>query len=690
MAGGILRVIPEGELQKAEAKQALDAEKAAAISNDMSELASYVRTKWDVFRRFRTQALDLSGSDDLVSGGGRGSSLNDRLIAALRSYQGKYSAAKLAEIKRFGGSQVFAKITTVKCRGATALLKDIFTGGSRTWDLEPTPEPVVPDEVQGDIDQLVMMEAGHLQEAGQPIDEVQLSERKKQLQEAADKAALKQAALEARKATEKLDDYLVEGGFYSALAEFLIDLPIFYLACIKGPVVQMVKSLSWVNGEMVKTLIPKMFWQRVSPFDLYWTPGATSIEDAEVIQKVRYTRADLNALIGVPGYNEEVIREVLREYGNGYQETPDNFDVDRANLEARENIHINDSGLIEGLEFHGSVQGKSLIEHGVPPEQVPDEDLDYSVIVWLIGRFVIKAQINPNPRERSGYYITSFEKVPGSVAGNGVPDIIDDIQDVANASLRSLVNNMSISSGPQVAINEARLGPNCDADSMYPWKRWRFEDDPLGNPQPPITFFQPESNAQELMQVFQSMGVLADETSAIPRYMTGSNNVGGAAKTASGLSMLMNNSSKVLQNIAAQIDEDVIRPVIQDLYDFVMLTDDSGTLRGDENIVVKGVTTAVQKEQDRMRKLEFLQITGNAVDSQIVGPKGRSAILRDIADDLGMPGAEIVPSEAQLEAQQKAQQEMQQMAAMASQTPAPEGKAQRPAEELDNTMRTNI
>jgi len=203
----------------------------------------------------------------------------------------------------------------------------------------------------------------------------------------------------------------------------------------------------------------------------------------------------------------------------------------------------------------------------------------------------------------------------------------------------------------------------------------------------PISFFQPQSNARELMEVYNQMGVIADETSAIPRYLTGSNNVGGAAKTASGLSMLMNNASKVLQNIAAQIDSDIFSLLLQDLYDFIMLTDKEGVLRGDEKIRVRGVTVAIQKEQDRLRKLEFLQISGNPIDSQIVGVQGRAAILRDIAEDLGMPGDKIVPSEDELESRQQ-QQQLDMAQQGAANQPAPGGAA-RPAEELDNNFRTN-
>ena len=63
----------------------------------------------------------------------------------------------------------------------------------------------------------------------------QIEERVNQLREAARKAAKKNAVKEAKAAAEELDELLTTGNFYEALAEFLIDLPIFPFAAIKGP-----------------------------------------------------------------------------------------------------------------------------------------------------------------------------------------------------------------------------------------------------------------------------------------------------------------------------------------------------------------------------------------------------------------------------------------------------------------------
>jgi hypothetical protein len=72
------------------------------------------------------------------------------------------------------------------------------------------------------------------------------------------------------------------------------------------------------------------------------------------------------------------------------------------------------------------------------------------------------------------------------------------------------------------------------------------------------------------------------------------------------------------------------------LYDFIMLTDDTGMLRGDESIIVDGVRQASKQEQDLTRQLEFLNTINNPNYQQIVGPGEVARILQKIADNIGM------------------------------------------------------
>lgn len=659
---GVLRVVPPATYEAAIRAQdeARAASEAAAQTPMMSNLAGYIRTQFEIMRTHRNNSQ---------------AGWSERLLVALRAFNGEYDATKLAEIRKFGGSEVYARVIAMKCRGASSLLRDVYLASDRPWGIKSGPDPEIPPEIMQSIQQLVQTELATLQQGGQPPDVNAIRDRTLQLMSAARDAAKKKGGQQAKIAEDKVDEILIQGGFYKALAEFLTDLPLFPFACIKGPVVRIVPTVTWQEGQAVVQQVPRLFWQRVSPFDLWWTPGVSDIEDAAVIERSRVTRAELNDLLDLPGYNSEAIRAVLDEYGRGgLHDNWDSTDAERAVMESRENPNLNRSGLISCLEYHGNVQGRMLREHGMTEQQVPDELRDYFIQAWLIGTHIIKAQLSPSPRKRHPYFITSFEKVPGTPVGNGLPDILSDIQEVANASLRALVNNLSISSGPQVVVNDDRLSPDEDGEELYPWKRWHVQSDPMGNnSQVPVSFFQPNSNAAELLGVYEKFNAMADELSAIPKYITGAGAGGGAGRTASGLAMLMGNASKILQTVAANIDRDVLEPALHQLFDMLLLTDRSGLLTGEEQIRVMGVNVAIQRETQRARQLEFLQITANPIDAQLVGPKGRAAVLRSVAQTIGLDGEKIVPSDEELAAMQQQMAQMAQAGAQAQGDQPPQG-----------------
>jgi hypothetical protein len=665
---GLIRVMNNQQLdQQAAMEEEANREPEKEVYEN--ELASYIRNRMADMRNFRNS---------------RG--ISERLLEALRTYKGEYSDDKLNDIKQFGGSEIYARVTATKCRAATALLRDVYLGAERPWDVDPTPHPATPADIDAEIQQLVNVEVATMLQTGVPVDPQMVEDRVKGLRKAAERAAKKVAIDEAGRAAERLDDILTEGGFYQAFAEFLIDLPIFPYAVIKGPVIRKNQQTKWINGQPIRESVPKMYWDRVSPFDLYWSPGSTHVKQADFVERIQLSRAELAACRELPGYNREAIEAILEDsYMDGLHEWWDTVDTERAQMEDRERWARTSSSLIDTAEFTGYVSGRLLRDWGMDEAKVPDPHDEYFVTAWLIDLHVIKVQINKTENNRPPYYVSSFEKVPGALVGLGLPDLLEDVQTVCNAAARSLVNNASIASGPQVVVNDEVIDP-ADDDQLYPWKRWHVNYDPslVSSGQQPVSFFQPNMNVQELMTIYEKWNMMGDEISAIPRYMTGNEKVGGAGRTASGLAMLMGNASKTLQNVAASIDRDVVEPLLQQLFDMVMLTQ-PGVFKGDELIVVKGVNHAVKREQDRMRQLEFLQLTANPIDMAIVGPEGRANILRSVAQNLGLEHERVLPDDDEIRAnmaQQQAAQQQQPGAADAeqggdpNQTPRPkEGRA---------------
>jgi hypothetical protein len=314
------------------------------------------------------------------------------------------------------------------------------------------------------------------------------------------------------------------------------------------------------------------------------------------------------------------------------------------------------------------------------PEQVPDPQQEYEVEAWVIGPYVIKAVLNPDPLSRRPYYKASYAEVPGSWWGQSVADLVRDVQQAANAALRAMINNAAIASGPQVGILTDRIAAGEDVTQLSPWRIWQMTSDPMhGTPQPPISFFQPNSNVQELMAMFDKFTTMADEVSGIPRYMTGDAKAGGAGRTASGLSMLMTNAGKSIRSVISGIDLRIIQPTLERLYYYNMRYETDPDLKGDINIEARGAANLVAKEAAQVRRNEFLAATANPIDMEIVGVEGRASVLREVARGLDMNTDKIVPP---VEVLRQRWQAKQALAAPDTGTPAGPGAMQNNQQQL--------
>lgn len=598
----------------------------------MEQLRGHIQRELEDMKRWRTEC-----------------NLKERMDRCLLQREGLYDPQTLQAIAELGGSQVFARLTTNKIRGGAALMRSIFIQGDRPWEIRPTPVPTLPDDIKNDIMEVIKGEVETMAQAGQMVDKAAIKRRIEQLGKSAQVIARKQAKEDAEQSTLYIDDLLVEGGFYPALNSFLLDFCTLPFAVIKGPTAVMKTGVQYVNKIPQRVRKAVLTYERVDPYDILWSRGAASLDNADIIERMRLTRADINRLIGLPGYDENAVRSVLRAYGtNGYR-CAEFYEAVRDEVQNRETII--ESSSIDVIAYNGRMRGSDIVEYDIPVpkgEEI-DEDLDYLVQAWVCGQFVLKVQIDPDPSNRVSYYSAAFEPVPGSIAGTALPELISDIQEVYNAVLRALVNNIGLASGPQVAINQSRWQDHTGRQvRVVPWKIWFYKSDPTSNAaEKPIEFFQPNINSSELINVLLFLQNMADEISGIPRYLTGNDKIGGAGRTSSGLAMLMGNANRTMMSVAGNIDQNVLEPCLKKTYDLVLLTTGTSVLRGDEEIAPRGATYAEMREQDRMRQIEFLQTTANPFDMQIIGVEGRAKLLRTIADNFA-DGDDVVPSAEEL------------------------------------------
>lgn len=632
MAGlTFLRVVDNATMMRQE-QEAADKALAERQNQPMIlGIAAYLRQCWDVAQQAKKPIEQI-------------------MLRAMRQRNGEYEADKLQAIQSQGGSEIYMMITEVKCRAAESWLRDILLDtGTPPWDIQPTPipdlSPVQAKEIQDIFANSVL---DILQSTGQAPSKAQIMEIREMVSQDYRFKLLQDAQNRVDKMKLKIQDQFAQGGWPEAFNDFVTDLVTYPAAFIKGPVVRRQRALGWkvdatgrTVAEPIERIAPE--YERVDPFRIYPEPGITRIEDGYIFEHHPLSRMDLADLIGVPGYDEDAIRKILDE-GSGPSWIGEDVELIKEEQERKYYSYMKPTDTYDALEFWGKVSGKMLREWGMTEEDVPDEAREYDANVWMVGNYVIKAVLNYDPLGQKPYSKTSFIKCPGAFWGKGIPEIIEDIQDMCNAAARALANNMGIASGPQVEVNLDRIPPNEDITQMYPWKIWQVTNDPVGSSAPAVRFTQPEDNASTLMAVYEKFSRLADDHSGIPAYLYGDLNVQGAGRTSSGLSMLMGAAGKGIRQVVGHIDQDVIKPVVQRQFVYNMRYDEDESIKGDAQVVAKGAINLAVKETVNVRRIEFLNATANPVDLEILGKDGRSAILREVAKGLQMDVETVVPS----------------------------------------------
>ncbi len=592
-----------------------------------------------------------------------------RMLASLRARRGEYDPDKHAAICEMGGSDVYPMLTSVKCRGAASWIRDVIMGQGveRPWGIQPSTVPDIDPEVNEQIVRAAAVPIVQATAAGMPPDDELVQELMRRMRDQVRDMLKKEAVAACDRMADKMADQQDEGGFLEAIDQVIDDVTTFPAAILKGPVIRRKPRLKWApaeGGKFTPVVDMKlvMEWERVDPLKAFPSPSATDFENGYFIEQHQMYRQDLHDLIGVEGYDEASIRAVLDTYAGGLRNWLVD-DVEQAQAEGKPTLsYINNTdGTIDALQFWGCVPGKMLREWGMSDADVPDPVKEYHVEAWLIGSYVIKAVLNYDPLNRKPYFKASYEDIPGSFWGNSVADLVRDTQSIVGAAARALVNNMAMASGPQVAVSVDRLAPGENLTQLTPWRVWQMVADPViggAQGQPPITFFQPDSNVDQLLKVFEFGSALADEYSGVPKYMTGEAAPGGAGRTASGLSMMISNASKGMKQVISNIDMNMLRPAIERQYYHNMQFSEDPELKGDVVVVAKGAAALIAKETAQVRRNEFLVATANPIDMQIVGIEGRAAVLREVVRELDMDVDKIVPDLEAIRARQMAMQAM--------------------------------
>lgn len=628
------------------------------------------------------------------------SGIEEEIFDSLRAFNGEYGGQDLQRIKAAGGgSTIFMNLTATKCRAAKSWISDIVKPSlGKPWALEPTPVEDLPEEIREmlkgaltkEFDELVTADQAAQQQGppqqggpqGQPGQPPQskaeqaqekirdINQKKRDIEKAIADEIKKEAKYQLERMERRIEDQLKEGCWDQALSDFLDHFVIFPTAFIKGPIVQRNRKLVWKEGEVQTIEGYKYHNEVVHAIDIYPSPAAKGINDGNLCEHLRLDLPTIEAMRGVDGYHDEEIDKVIDEFEMGIHGKwlESDIEQEKAQLERRGSFIETNRDTIHGIHFWGPIRVKTLREWEMHEkveglEKQKDNDV-VSIEAILVGNHVIKCVLNDDPLNRRPYFKASFMNVPGSFWGRSLPKLMEATQRMCNAVARALANNLGIASGPQVELYIDRLADAGDIEEIIPFKIWQLRSDPTGAGGRAINFYQPQSNAGELLKVYDAFEAKADDITGVPKYAYGNDNSKGMTQTAQGLAMLLETTSKIIKDCIRNIDDGIFKPRIMFQFHRNMLDiGEDFNYTGDINVVTVGSNIMSIKSAEATKRSEFLQATGNPQDIQVMGYEARAEILRKTSEDLGMPG--ILPTNYEIRKKLEKQEAQQAQAAQA-------------------------
>ena len=582
-----------------------------------------------------------------------------KMLSSVRRVNGEYDPDKLSALNEMGMSTDFMRLTFAKCRDAESHITDTLDPlGDRLWDIEIDGTISIPPDIKAAIGQQIQMQimqqsVMQMQAAGLPVDQGAIETQIMSAREEIEKYVLEQARAYAEERCTNMENLIVDqfrqGGWGQSLKACLNDFTRKQACIIRGPLPEKHKIEKWLPDQATsqytyqeaEVVIP--CWSRISPFDWYPGPNSIGIDDGDAIELEHFNPSDFTKMLGLPGYNDAAIREILHRFPNGHTETTvidnDRRVLERDDLTGSQN---NIASKIDCLNYWGEIPGKLLLEWGIGADEITDPDISYQVNVKMVDTIVFRVMVNPDPLGRKPYGVSSFSKSNDSQWGESPADLMECIQNICNTTIRAIVNNEAMAAGPVVEVDQDRLAVGETAD-IHPWKTFTTTNKKSLD-SPAVRFYQANLLAKDLLGVYDRFKKEADEM-VVPAFDASATK----QKTASGMAMAQGASYRNIKLAIKNFYEDIIIPSVQRQFTYNMLFIDDPMIKGTLHVVARDANAQMVREQMAVRLNEFLQMTNNPTDMQIVDIKGRAYGLGAAAKALRLDAKQLIPNLSAIE-----------------------------------------
>lgn len=378
---------------------------------------------------------------------------------------------------------------------------------------------------------------------------------------------------------------------------------------LKGPVntgemkVKYVKTgESWVPN-VVEDYSPTV--KRVAPWRFFPDMDVTTFEEgSDVIEYHPMTAVDLSRKRKQPGFDDGAITEILTEQS---LKTPSNYNSEYlGTIQSRawESAYMHKERYAV-LEYHGIVTYDEIDKLGLCPTY-DSPTKEYYGEIWVCCGKVIRMELeNIEAQYRCPYYMSTWKKDPRSPFGFGHPLLLADSQRVVTESYHMILDNASLTSGPQVSMFQQYVQPVDNDYTIRPNKIWLLND-PSVSIKDAISFFTPDNNIQSIMPVLALAKSFGDEESATTETAAGLGSPDNV-ESATGQLIMKHSSTTLLDYLAEEWDDQVTEPLIRAMYAWNMQYSKNEAIKGDYVVDVKS-SSEYKNKQMHIRDLERLSM----------------------------------------------------------------------------------
>ena len=633
---------------------------------EANRLASFVYEKFDSSERARQ-------SDE------------DRWLEAFHNYRGKYY--KNVHFREHEKSRVFVKVTKTKVLAAYGQLIDVlFSANKFPISVEETKVPEGASEyahlnpvgenlqksgpsIEGGADQsqpsmspeqmsLVGFE-GDGRELPKGATFNGLSENKeflgslkdelgdKSVQEGSaplpEMAQIRPATTLARRMEKLIHDEIDESSGSQELRSAIFESCLLGTGIIKGPFTfnktlhRYVKNEDGTRSyqpEQVK--VPRL--EFVSAWDFYPDPNAKNIEECEyVVHRHKLNKNQLRDLLDRPFFDKDAVIATLEDGPNYRNRT---FETQIKN----EDSYQTQNDRFEILEFWGCVDKQVLEDSQIPVPEGMDDEKELQINAWVTENRVLRMVVNPFKPYRIPYNAFPYEKNPYSFFGIGVPENMNDAQQIMNGHARMAIDNLALSGSLVFDVDESALVAGQTMD-VYPGKIFRRQ---AGMPGQAIHGLKFPNTSTENMMMFDKFRQLADESTGIPSYSHGQTGVQSMTRTASGMSMLLSAANLNIKTVVKNLDDFLLKPLGEAYFQWNMqFYEGDLAIEGDLEVKATGTSSLMQKEVRSQRLTMFLQSVQNPAIAPFVKiPE----LIKELAYTLDLDPETVIndPNEAEI------------------------------------------